>query len=153
PDALRSPAIERIKTQIAEIIRQQANLRTTLGPRHPAYLETENQLRQARELMQVELRRLSEGARNDYDIAIANEAGLRKRVAELRTATSETNEALVKMRELQRDVEVSQAIYDRFLKASGFVASDQLETPTARIISAAIIPTRPESPKKLVVLS
>jgi uncharacterized protein involved in exopolysaccharide biosynthesis/Mrp family chromosome partitioning ATPase len=153
PDALRSPAIERIKAQIAEIIRQQANLRTTLGPRHPAFLETENQLRQARELMQLELRRLSEGARNDYDIAVANEAGLQKRVAELRAKTSETNEALVKMRELQRDVEVSQAIYDRFLKASGFVASDQLTTPTARIISAAIIPTRPESPKKLVVLS
>jgi succinoglycan biosynthesis transport protein ExoP len=153
PDALRSPAIERIKTQIADIIRQQANLRTTLGPRHPAFLETENQLRQARELMQVELRRLSEGARNDYDIAIANEAGLQKRVAELRTKASETNEALVKMRELQRDVEVSQAIYDRFLKASGFVASDQLATPTARIISAANIPTRPESPRKLLVLS
>ena len=28
-----SPAIERIKTQIADINRQQANLRTTLGPR------------------------------------------------------------------------------------------------------------------------
>jgi uncharacterized protein involved in exopolysaccharide biosynthesis/Mrp family chromosome partitioning ATPase len=153
PDALRSPAIERIKAQIAEIIRQQANLRTTLGPRHPAYLETENQLRRARELMQAELRHIADGARNDYDIAVANEAGLQKRVAEIRAKVSETNEALVKMRELQRDVEVSQAIYDRFLKASGFVASDQLATPTARIISAAIIPTRPESPKKLIVLS
>ena len=68
-------------------------------------------------------------------------------MTEIRAKTSSSNEALVKMRELQRDVEVSQAIYDRFLKASGFVASDQLATATARIISAAIIPTRPISPR------
>ncbi|MFI4994699.1 MAG: Wzz/FepE/Etk N-terminal domain-containing protein [Hyphomicrobiales bacterium] len=153
PDALRSPAIERIKTQIADIIRQQANLHTTLGPRHPALLESENQLREARGLLQAELRRIADGARNDYDIAVANEAAQQKRVAEIRAKTSSTNEAMVKMRELQREVEVSQAIYDRFLKASGFVASDQLDTPTARIISAAIIPTRPESPRRLAVLS
>jgi uncharacterized protein involved in exopolysaccharide biosynthesis/Mrp family chromosome partitioning ATPase len=152
-DALRSPSIERIKAQIADIIRQQANLRTTLGPRHPALLESENQLRDARALLQAELRRLAEGARNDYDTAVANEAELQKRVAEIRAKASSTNEALVKMRELQRDVEASQAIYDRFLKASGFVASDQLATPTARIIAAATIPTRPESPRRLVVLS
>jgi len=60
---------------------------------------------------------------------------------------------LVKMRELQRDVEVSHAIYDRFLKASGFVASDAIDSPTVRVISAAIVPTRPESPKRLAVLS
>ncbi|MFI5011312.1 MAG: GNVR domain-containing protein [Hyphomicrobiales bacterium] len=153
PDALRSVAIERIKTQIADITRQLANLRTTLGPRHPAYLESENQLREARALLQVELRRVAEAARNDYDIAAANEAALQKRVGELRAKSSDTNEAMVQMRELQRDVEVSHAIYDRFLKASGFAASDALDTPTARTISAAQVPTRPESPRRLVVLS
>ncbi|SDR40877.1 Uncharacterized protein involved in exopolysaccharide biosynthesis [Rhizobiales bacterium GAS113] len=153
PEALRSTAVERIKTQIADIIRQQANLRTTLGPRHPALLESENQLREARALLQMELTRIADGARNDYDIALANEAALQKRLAETRTKTSGINEAMVKMRELQRDVEVSHAIYDRFLKASGFVASDQLDTPTARVFSAAVVPTRPESPKRLAVLS
>jgi uncharacterized protein involved in exopolysaccharide biosynthesis/Mrp family chromosome partitioning ATPase len=153
PDALRSPAIERIKAQIADIIRQQANLRTTLGPRHPAILESENQLKEARALLQAELRRIADGARNDYDIARTTEAALEKRVDELQTKTSDTNEALVKMRELQRDVEVSHAIYDRFLKASGFVASDAIDSPTVRVISAAIAPTRPESPKRLAVLS
>ncbi|SED62703.1 Uncharacterized protein involved in exopolysaccharide biosynthesis [Rhizobiales bacterium GAS191] len=153
PEAMRSTAVERIKTQIADIIRQQANLRTTLGPRHPALLESENQLREARALLQMELTRIADGARNDYDIALANEAALQKRLAETRTKTSGINEAMVKMRELQRDVEVSHAIYDRFLKASGFVASDQLDTPTARVFSAAVVPTRPESPKRLAVLS
>jgi uncharacterized protein involved in exopolysaccharide biosynthesis/Mrp family chromosome partitioning ATPase len=153
PDALRSPAIERIKAQIADIIRQEANLRTTLGPRHPSLLESENQLRQARALLQAELRRLAEAARHDYDIATADEAALQKRLTEARAKASTTNEALVEMRELQREVELNQAIYDRFLKASGFVASDQLTTPTARIIAAAIIPTRAESPRRLVVLS
>jgi len=153
PDALRSPAIERIKGQIADIIRQQANLRTTLGPRHPTILESENQLREARALLQAELRRIADGARNDYDIARSTEAALERRVDELQAKTSDTNEALVKMRELQRDVEVSHAIYDRFLKASGFVASDAIDSPTVRVISAAIVPTRPESPKRLAVLS
>ncbi|SEE76393.1 Uncharacterized protein involved in exopolysaccharide biosynthesis [Rhizobiales bacterium GAS188] len=153
PEAMRSTAVERIKTQIADIIRQQANLRTTLGPRHPALLESENQLREARALLQMELTRIADGARNDYDIALANEAALQKRLVETRTKTSGINEAMVKMRELQRDVEVSHAIYDRFLKASGFVASDQLDTPTARVFSAAVVPTRPESPKRLAVLS
>jgi uncharacterized protein involved in exopolysaccharide biosynthesis/Mrp family chromosome partitioning ATPase len=153
PEALRSPAIERIKAQIAELARQQANLRTTLGPRHPALLESENQMREARALLQTELTRIADGARNDYDIAVANEAALQKRLSETRAKTSDVNEAMVKMRELQRDVEVSHAIYDRFLKASGFVASDQLDTPTARVFSAAVVPTRVESPKRLAVLS
>ena len=49
--------------RIADILRQQANLRTTLGPRHPSFLETENQLREARALLQAELRRLADAAR------------------------------------------------------------------------------------------
>ena len=43
-EALKSNLIDRLRSQYADIARQEANYRTTLGDRHPALIETHNQL-------------------------------------------------------------------------------------------------------------
>ena len=57
-DGLKSGVMERLRQQQAEIIRQESNFRTTLGPRHPAYIEVQQQLADTSRLIQEEARRL-----------------------------------------------------------------------------------------------
>ena len=64
-EALKSPAIDRLRSQYADIARQEANFRTTLGPLHPALIETQNQAREVKALIAEELKRIAAAAAND----------------------------------------------------------------------------------------
>ncbi|QLP97512.1 MAG: hypothetical protein HZY79_09060 [Rhodoblastus sp.] len=59
---------------------------------------------------------------------------------------------MVKLRELERDAAASRAAYERFLKASATIAEDTPGGPSARIISPAVTPLGPASPKKIPTL-
>ena len=45
PEALKSTVIDKLRTQYADIVRQEANAKTTLGELHPQYREIQQQLR------------------------------------------------------------------------------------------------------------
>ena len=153
PDALRSPAIDKLRSQYADISRQQATLRQTLGARHPALLESDQQLRDIRKLISEELARIEAGVSNEYQTAEANARALESRVDELKTQTSTSNGVRVHLDELQRDVDARRSVYDRFLRARDTVREQAVDAPIGRVIAAAAVPTAPSSPKTFAVLA
>ena len=153
PDALKSPLIDRLRGQYADISRQQATLRQTLGDRHPALLESGQQLRDIRRLIVEELTRLQAGIGNEYQTAQDNVAALDKHVQDLKQAAGVSNEERVKLDELQRDVDARRAVYDRFLRARDTVREQAVDAPIGRVIAPARIPTAASSPKAFAVLA
>lgn len=153
PDALKSPLIDKLRGQYADISRQQATLRQTLGDRHPALLESGQQLRDIRRLLVEELTRLQAGIGNEYQTAQANVAALDKHVQELKQAAGVSNEDRVKLDELQRDVDARRAVYDRFLRARDTVREQAVDAPIGRVIAPARIPVVASSPKAFAVLA
>lgn len=152
-EALRSGTIERLRTQIADIIRQEASLRRTLGPRHPSYLEVQQQLQESRTLLAEELRRIAQGAAAELQIARDAEAGLQRQLDQLKQASSRTSENFVELRELEREVEASKSVYERFLRARETIGQDPLESVNLRIIANATPPTGPSFPRRLPILA
>ncbi len=152
-DGLKSGVMERLRQQQAEIIRQESNFRTTLGPRHPAYIEVQQQLADTNRLIQEEARRLVDVARSEHDSARTQEKALETRLSEAKGQSATDGKALVRLREFEREVEASRIVYEKFLRARETVKEDTLETPLARVISPAVAPLAPSSPKKVAILA
>lgn len=152
-DALRSPAIERLRSQMSEISRLEANSRTTLGPRHPAAMEINEQLVQMRRLLNEELKRVAEGARQSYIVAKNNEEALERRLASLKRGTGLTNQTLVELRELERAAESQKAVFLKFLADKEQIARLTLSSPAGRIVTPATVSPKPASPKPKLVMS
>ncbi len=151
-EALRSALIQQLRIQYAEVKRQRDNLATTLGNRHPALLEVNQQLLGLRASITAELRRLAESQRAEVASAEANEAQIQRQIADQTRYATKTNTAIVRLRELERDVEANRAVFQRFLRASSNVAQDSVEPPVARVVAQAHPSNRPASPNVKAVL-
>ena len=151
-EATKSAVLDKLRGQYADLTRQEANLRTTLGDRHPAMVEVQNQLRDTRRSIADELKRLSDVAGAEYQVARAAEAENAKRVEDARRATNSRNQTSVELRELERDVDASRSVYEKFLRARETMDEDSGDGPAARVIAPALAPVAPSSPKTMAIL-
>ncbi|GJD54312.1 GumC family protein [Methylobacterium dankookense] len=151
-EALRSALIQQLRIQYAEVKRQRDNLATTLGTRHPALLEVNQQLAGLRGSITAELRRLATAQRADLASTEANEAQIQRQIEEQKRNATKTNQAIVRLRELEREVEASQAVFQRFLRASSNIAQDSVDPPVARVVAPALAASKPASPNTRAVM-
>ena len=112
PEAVQSQTIAALRTQYAEIMRREAEQMTSLGARHPAVIEIQAQAERLRHLIENEVHRIALSARSDYESARANEATLAANLEKLKGNAITTNGAMVSLRELERDVVASRAVYE-----------------------------------------
>jgi polysaccharide biosynthesis transport protein len=150
-DALKSPAIERLRTQQADSEREVARLSETLGSRHPALVEARAQNTRVKALIRDELVRIQTGIEAEYKAARANATSLEHQIDQLKGQSNVTSQKLVPLRQLEREVEVLRASYDRFAKIKDTLTQQESESPPARIVAVARPPLTPSSPRRLVV--
>lgn len=147
-EALRSGVIERLRTQQAEILRLDANSRSTLGPRHPASIEIQEQLAEVQRQIREELGRIAENARSANALARANVQGIERELDRLKKTQSADSHTLLGMRELERAVEAQKSVYEKFLRDKEAISRLSIETPAGRIIQTAEVPSRPTFPNR-----
>jgi polysaccharide biosynthesis transport protein len=153
PEAVQSATITALRSQYAEVVRREAEQGTTLGPRHPAVIEIEAQAQRLRQNIAVEVDRIAISARTEYDSAKANENMLSQSLDALKHNTLATNEALVTLRELERNVQASRTVYEAFLvRARETGEQEQLDTKNIRVISRADLPLRRSSPPSSAII-
>jgi uncharacterized protein involved in exopolysaccharide biosynthesis len=150
-DALRSPVIERLRTQQADSERELARLSESLGARHPALIEAQAQNARVKGLIRDELTRIQAGIEAEYNAARANAASLEREIDQLKGQSNVTSQKLVPLRQLEREVEVLRASYDRFAKIKDTLTQQESESPPARVVATARPPLSPSSPRRLVV--
>jgi succinoglycan biosynthesis transport protein ExoP len=150
-DALKSPVIERLRTQQADSERELARLSETLGARHPALVEAQAQNGRVKSLIRDELGRIQAGIEAEYNAAHANAISLERQIDQLKGQSNVTSQKLVPLRQLEREVEVLRASYDRFAKIQDTLTQQESESPPARIVATARPPLSPSSPRRLVV--
>ncbi len=152
-DAVKSVTIDKLRGQYAEIARQEANFRATLGARHPAMVEVETQLREVRRLIAEELKRIADTSANEYQTARSAETALERQSDSLKKASSVTNQSLVQLRELQREADAQRSVYEKFLRTRETLTGDNSEQPIARIIAPALPSNVPSAPRRAAILS
>lgn len=146
-EAVQSPTITSLRTQYAEVSRREAELSSRLGPRHPFVYDIRAQRRDLQKLIGVEIGRLADSTRGDYDRARANQEALERSLNALKRDAVSTSQSLVRLRELERDVEASRAVYEAFLVRSRETSEqERMNTANVRVLSEAMLPSNKEWP-------
>src|SRR5690606_22434504 len=97
----------------------------------------------------AEVRRIVAGIQNEAAIAQTRVSSLEQSLSQLQNKAGQNNQALIKLRELEREAAANRAVYESFL--SRFKETSQqgdLQTADSRVISQATIPVNPSSPRK-----
>lgn len=152
-EALKSPVIDRLRGQLAEISRLDANARSTLGPRHPAAIEITQQKADVQRLIREELERIAAGARSAYAVANGNVQALERQLERLKTDATGINRTLLRLRELERAVDAQKAVYEKFLRDKEQIARLTVDTPAGRVIAPAVAPQRRAWPNRPLILA
>lgn len=153
-EAVNSNTIGRLREQYGAAARLEASLSAKLGPLHPDVRDARAQAQKAQRLVNDEIKRVAEADRGDYQSALANEKSLTTRLDGLKRESVETDRASVRLRELEREVEASRAVYEAFLvRARETQEQGRLDTANIRVISDAQAPIeRNFPPRRLVML-
>ena len=153
PEAVQSQTISLLRSQYAEIMRRDAEQKSSLGERHPAVIEIEAQGARLQKLIEDEVNRIAASDRADYERAKADEDMLSHQVDALKNTAVSTNESLVGLRELERDVQANRAVYESYLVRSRETGEqEQVDTKNIRIISKADRPLYRSSPPPSLIL-
>ncbi|UIJ71328.1 GumC family protein [Aurantimonas sp. HBX-1] len=154
PEELTSEALSRLRNTYSELAQQTASLAVTLGPRHPQLLASRQALESARSAISQEVSRIVAAAQTELSRAEETNRNLTAQIDDLKTKQVATSESFVKLRELEREVEASRAVYEAFLlRARETGEQEMLNTANVRVISSATPPLEPSSvPRRAVVL-
>ncbi|AZO39090.1 lipopolysaccharide biosynthesis protein [Mesorhizobium sp. M2A.F.Ca.ET.037.01.1.1] len=148
-EATRSSTISSLRAQEAALVDQIAQLGTGLGPRHPSMIAAQQQLRDLRVLIQRELGRIVTAAETDYERSLANQQALQAKVAALKSKSLDTDQASVRLRELQRDLDAVRTVYANYLqRAQETREQTNVDSTNARIISNAMPALKKSWPPK-----
>jgi len=148
-----SASIVALRSQVAGLKSQLDSQSTIYGPRHPTIVKLNTELAAAQAELGAELGRIVAAAKVTLDEAKSGLQALTDRVDALKTNVFSDNEALVALRELERDAASKTTIYEAFLSRAKQVAErEQIDTTNVRVISTAVPPAARSWPPRTVVM-
>lgn len=151
--AVSSEMVSKLRAQYADIAKNEADLTSKYGPRHPQVANVRAQLRDTQRLINEEIARIVQGTAHDYDVAKSREASLQDSFDKLQGVSSTSGQAVVRLHELQREAEANRTLYESYLaRSKETTAQESLEMPDSRIVSFASIPLKPSAPKTMLIL-
>lgn len=151
--AISSEMITKLRTQYADIAKNEADLSSRYGARHPSVANVRAQLRDTQKLINDEIRRILDSTKHEYDVAKSREASLQQSLDQLQGVSTSSGQAQVRLRELQREAEANRTLYESYLaRSKETTAQESLEMPDSRVVTKASIPIRPSSPKTMLIL-
>jgi succinoglycan biosynthesis transport protein ExoP len=154
-EAVQSSTIGLLREQYAAAVQREAVLSAQLGGQHPYVVEGRAQVRNAQRLVTEEVDRVVNATRSEYERALANEQSLSLNLDALKQRSIDTSLALVKLRELEREVDASRAVYESFLvRARETREQERLDTVNVRVLADAQAPLdRSWPPRRVIILA
>lgn len=149
-----APSVTLLRSQQELLGAQLQSMLARQGPRHPESLALKSQYAEASRSVGAEIARVVSAAaaelRADRERVSSLEAALRSA-----TATQDTNDqAQVPLNALERDSEASRTLLQSVLeRVQQTVQQNAIETPDARLISAATPPSQPSFPRAVPLLA
>ncbi|MBS0275697.1 MAG: hypothetical protein JSR55_15255 [Proteobacteria bacterium] len=145
-----SPLIIQLRAQEAELLRQEAQLSSKYGPRHPKMMDIESQKQNLEDKIAQEAARVGGSASNDVAVARANVGSLAASLKALEKNASADSLKRVKLKALEANAASTRTMYEAFvtrLRETQGAAG----LPSARVISTAAVPAQPSSPKRTLI--
>jgi succinoglycan biosynthesis transport protein ExoP len=140
--------IQRLREREADLLRQQADALTRLGPKHPERRAIEEQLSDIRRNITSEIGKVVQSMRGDVEVARAREATLQQKVNQLQGSALSAADAQSEYERLQADADGKRKVYNEFLlRVAQTAKPEDKPQADARIISNAVPATTPSFPR------
>ena len=151
PDVQNSPAVQSLKSQLAMAEAKHSEISSIVGPNHPQRLALEANIRELRQQLASEVRRVTGGS------SVLNRGSAQK-VGELQTLADMQKKQVLALRSqrdsmavLQRDVETAQRAYEGVSQRSTALTLESQNTQAqVRLLSPAVEPYTPSRPKVVI---
>jgi len=152
-DTQQSATMSSLRAQYAQL-RQQLDAESMIyGPRHPTIARLQTQVQAVEGELVAEIARIVHVGKVRLDEAKAALVALTAEAEAVRSSVFTDNEAMVQLRELERDAVSKAAIYESFLgRAREVTEREQLDTTNIRLISTAVPPPARSWPPRTVAV-
>lgn len=153
-EAQNSRIVQNLKIKEADAQNNISELSARYGEKHPSMIDARQELVDIHSQMKQEMTVVARGLEADLSVAQARVQALESSLDDVEGVRLTENQANIKLRELSRESESNQIIYDTFLKT--YKRADQrekLQEAEARVISYATVPRFASYPNKPLFLS
>lgn len=154
PDALESvgdvagaPIILQLRQQETELIRQESELRTLYGERHPRMVQLQDEKSKITARLRAEVERIARQLDNDVRVAATRVASIEGQLNSMTSRTVKDRGAEVQLRELERVAATNRTLYEQFLQRFKETTEQKdIVEPDARVVTVAAPPVSPSTP-------
>jgi len=149
-----SKMIGDLKTQEAELVRQEADLSTRYGPNHPKMVAMRTEKRNLEAKIAQEVASIGGSIASDMAVARAHVASIEASLRRVEQQARGDNQARVKLNALEADLASTRTMYESFVSRLRAVQDqDNIQIAEARVISTAPIPSSPSSPHRMLFVA
>ena len=149
PAVIANEYIQKLKSDIGDLQRQQAQLAEKYGDRHPEMVRIRSAIDSAQAKYEAEVSNIVHSVRAEYEAALAQERSLVGALDAQKSEALGLNRKGIEYSVLSRDAESNRQVYEALLqrtKETGI--SGELRTSNIRVVDAAEVPTAPVLPRR-----
>ena len=153
PAILSNSFIQQLKSQLADLQRQQAQLADRLGEKHPDMIKLISAIENTEARLQGELGKVVQSVRNEFLSAQAKERSLAAELENQKAGALALNRKGIEYGVLRREAESNKQMYDALMqRAKETGISGELKASNIRVVDQAEVPRRPVRPRKALNL-
>ena len=146
---LASAVIQDLRRQRADVIRKQADIANRYGPRHPSYVQVQQELENIDRLMADESQRVLASLQATVNAGEARVASLRSTLSGLQGQLNSSSRAEAAAQSLDREAQSKNAIYNQYNLAQQQANQQKnFNEPQGVIVSSATSPKHASFPNK-----
>jgi polysaccharide biosynthesis transport protein len=153
-EALTSPRVGALRTQLADLQGKLAALRPTLGPRHPEIVSLEAQEKATQRELRDAIGSLSSNIGTQLSRTRALETELTQAVATQRTKVMQLRQIQDQGAKLELELQSAQSVYKQALDGFDQVKFDTIQNfANVSLVNRAAVPIAASKPKKMQLLA
>jgi len=149
PGIAGSAGVQKVKEELADLQRQEAQKRDQLGPLHPDMVAIRSGIQQAQKKLAVEVAAAAQAIESEYSAAQARERSLTEALEGQKVDVLASNRKAIGYAALERDAVSNRQIFEALLqRAKETGISGELKTNNIRIADPADVPRTPVWPRR-----
>ncbi len=149
PAVLGNEYIQKLKSDLGDQQRQQAELSEKYGDRHPEMVKVRSAIQSAEAKLQIEINKVVQSVKSEYDTAAAQERTLVGALDGGKSEALSLNRKGIEFSVLQREAESNRQVYEALLqrtKETGI--SGERKASNIRVVDPAEVPSAPFLPRR-----
>jgi capsular exopolysaccharide synthesis family protein len=149
PAIAADPTLKSLREQILKADQNRIELSKKYGKKHPAMVRAISDLQVLKQKRELEIGRIIESIRNEYELAKSNEDNLKKFLSETKNEAINVNEKFIQYGILKREAETNRQLYDVLLKKMKEQSmAEQIAMVKVWIVEESQTPRYPIKPNK-----